>query len=121
MQKLSFIFFALALYACNSSNNNTMSADNKSDTTGSGSEEGFTSLFDGKSTNGWHSYGRSSVGEAWKVVDGTLTIDTMVKKTNPSSGGDLLTNEEYDNFHLKLEWKISPKGNSGIIFYVNED
>jgi hypothetical protein len=36
-------------------------------------------------------------------------------------GGDLVTNEEFDNFHLKLEWKISTNGNSGIIFFVHED
>jgi hypothetical protein len=35
--------------------------------------------------------------------------------------GDLVTDKEYGDFHLKLEWKISPNGNSGIIFYVNED
>ena len=33
----------------------------------------------------------------------------------------MVTNDEYENFHLKLEWKISPKGNSGVIFYVKED
>ena len=36
-------------------------------------------------------------------------------------GGDIVTNEAYENFHLKLEWKIAPAGNSGIFFLVNED
>jgi hypothetical protein len=35
-------------------------------------------------------------------------------------GGDLVTNEEYESFDLKLDWKIDPGGNSGIIFYVQE-
>ena len=35
--------------------------------------------------------------------------------------GDLLTDKEYENFHLKIDWKISPKGNSGILFWVQED
>ena len=35
--------------------------------------------------------------------------------------GDLVTNEEYGNFDLKLDWKIGLKGNSGIIFYIHED
>jgi hypothetical protein len=33
----------------------------------------------------------------------------------------MVSNDSYENFDLKLEWKISPKGNSGIIFLVNED
>ncbi len=32
-----------------------------------------------------------------------------------------MTNEDFGNFDLKLDWKISEKGNSGIIFYVKED
>jgi hypothetical protein len=32
-----------------------------------------------------------------------------------------VTNDEFGNFDLKLEWRISPKGNSGVIFYVKED
>jgi len=78
---------------------------------------GWITLFDGKTTNGWHSYGKANSTGRWKVSDGTLTIDTAKK----GEGGDLCTAEEYGNFDLKLEWKIAPKGNSGIIFYVNED
>jgi hypothetical protein len=36
-------------------------------------------------------------------------------------GGDIVTDKEYTNFHLKLEWKVAPKSNSGIIFYIHED
>jgi hypothetical protein len=36
-------------------------------------------------------------------------------------GGDLVTDKEYTNFHLKLEWKVAANANSGIIFFVNED
>lgn len=78
---------------------------------------GFKPLFDGKSTAGWHSYGKTAAASDWKVENGTLHL---VPGT-PRNGGDLVTNEEYDNFHLKLEWKISPKGNSGIIFYIHDD
>lgn len=77
----------------------------------------WVKLFDGQTTNGWHSYGKSTAGSAWKVVDGALFLDAKAVKND---GGDLVTDKEYGNFHLKLEWKISPKGNSGIIFYVHE-
>lgn len=80
-------------------------------------KEGWKLLFDGKTTKGWHKYGGNPIGEAWKAADGTLYLDTAVK----NGGGDITTVNEFDNFDLKLEWKISPGGNSGIIFYVHED
>lgn len=80
----------------------------------------WTSLFDGKSTNGWHTYGKSYAGTAWKVENTTLMLDpTVARETNQR--GDLITDKEYENFHLQLEWKIAEGGNSGIIFLVNED
>jgi len=85
-------------------------------------EKGFKSLFDGKTSKGWHIYGNKSGGEAWKVEDGVLHLDAAYKKANKGNGGgDLITDGAYENFHLKIEWKISPKGNSGIIFYSQED
>jgi hypothetical protein len=72
-------------------------------------------LFDGKTTNGWHSYLKSGPG-AWSVVDGTLQLDPAAP-----GQGDLVTDNEYENYDLKLEWKIAEGGNSGIIFGVHED
>ena len=84
--------------------------------------EGWELLFDGTSTAGWHTYGNKPVGKAWKVVDGTLTIDVSEKKDGKVvGGGDIVTDKEFDNFHLKYDWKISVNGNSGIIFYAQED
>jgi len=83
--------------------------------------DGWQLLFDGKSTNGWHTYGKTSAGNAWAVKDGAIFLDAANKKSSGDGGGDLVTDEEYDNFHLKLDWKIGPKGNSGIIFYIHED
>lgn len=83
-------------------------------------QKGFKPLFDGTTTTGWHTYGKTTVGNAWKVeADGVLHFDPAAAKNG--QGGDLVTDQEYTNFHLKLEWKVAPKANSGIIFYVNED
>ncbi|NCI48444.1 DUF1080 domain-containing protein [Sediminibacterium roseum] len=79
-------------------------------------QKGFVSLFDGKSLKGWHVYGHRPLTEAWSVQDGAIFFD-RTKKAN----GDLLTDNQYENFHLKYDWKISPKGNSGVIFWVQED
>lgn len=80
---------------------------------------GWELLFDGQSLKGWHSYGKDHAGNAWKVEDGAFMLDKSQGKK--LEGGDLTTDKEYKNFDLKLEWKISKNGNSGVIFLVNED
>ncbi len=91
---------------------------NKSTMNGSESG-GWQKLFDGKSIEGWHTYGKTTAGSDWKVQDGAIYLDAPNKTAG--QGGDLVTNAEFDNYHLKLEWKISKNGNSGIIFNVHED
>ena len=83
-------------------------------------QEKWVSLFDGKTTNGWHSYGENAAGAAWKAVDGNLVFDPSAKVNN-KVGGDLVSNDSFNDFHLQLEWKISKNGNSGIIFFVQDN
>ena len=75
---------------------------------------GWTSLFDGKTTTGWRNYKQDKIGEGWKVVDGALTRADQ-------GAGDIITTEQFDNFELILDYKISPEGNSGIMFRVTEE
>lgn len=83
--------------------------------------EEWISLFDGQSLNGWSKYGGGEVGKAWKVENGELYLDATNKANwQTGDGGDIVTNEEFENFHLKYEWKIAQKGNSGVMFYVHE-
>jgi len=82
-------------------------------------DKGWQPLFDSKSTNGWHTYGKTTAGKGWKVDQGSLHLDVTNK--NREERGDLVTNEEFENFDLKLEWKISEGSNSGIIFNIKED
>lgn len=85
-------------------------------------QEGWQLLFDGKTTNGWHLYGERTAGKFWKASGGMLYPDQEHSNDfDKSQKRDLVTDDEYGNFHLKLEWRISEKGNSGIIFYVKED
>jgi cytochrome c len=84
--------------------------------------EGWKLLFDGKSTTGWHKYNAEGIGAAWKVQQGTLVLDGVKNKDgNITDGGDIITDEEYENFELQIEWKISEAGNSGILFNVVAD
>ena len=78
-------------------------------------KDGWQLLFDGKSTRGWHIFQKpETLNPQWKVENGTLTL------TN-KGGGDLVSDQEYENFELSLEWKISKNGNSGIFFNVSEN
>lgn len=62
------------------------------------------------------------MGFAWKVKEDLLYLDTSIKENwQIKGGGDIVTDEEYENFELQLEWKIAKDGNSGIILYVHED
>jgi hypothetical protein len=82
---------------------------------------GWQLLFDGNSKSNFHVFNKKSDGAAWQIVDGALHLDTTNKKDGKiAGGGDLVTNDEYGNFDLKLDWKIAAGGNSGILFYVQE-
>jgi len=118
MRNYYTLLIAMALLSCHSTKKTTMSTSNQ----GEAMEDGWISLFDGKTTNGWHRYGQSTVGKAWKVENGILHLDASSKKDwQTEEGGDILSADEFEDFDLKLEWKIAPRGNSGVIFYAHED
>ena len=92
------------------------------DTSFNAADTAWISLFNGKTTAGWHTYGKTVAGNAWKVKNGLLHLDASEKAGwQTKNGGDLVTNDEFEDFQLSVEWKISRAGNSGIIFYVKED
>jgi hypothetical protein len=117
---LSFSLLTLASCTSSKSTTETVAADN----TLSSKEQkaGWKLLFDGTSTNGWHTFGQQKVGAAWNIENGSLHLGTAAKEGfQTSGGGDIVTDDAYENYHLKLEWKISKNGNSGIIFDVQDD
>ncbi|WP_121354193.1 3-keto-disaccharide hydrolase [Flavisolibacter nicotianae] len=117
MHKLSFVVAAAALLSCSTQNKTTMQSTGNNT---AANEAGWVSLFDGKTTSGWHTYNKTGVGSAWKAEDGVLHLDAKGKKEG-LQGGDIVTDQEFENFHLKYDWKIAPNGNSGVIFYSKED
>ena len=70
-------------------------------------------LFDGETTAGWRGYRAEGMPDGWAVVDGNLT--------RVASAGDIVTEEQFGNFELALEWNISPGGNSGIFIRATEN
>ena len=88
--------------------NNQLTEDEK--------KEGWVSLFDGKSTNGWHLYNRGNVPSVWIAQNGELYCDPESKLEQ----GDLTSDKEFENFDLKFDWKIEKMGNSGVFINVIE-
>ncbi len=79
-------------------------------------KEGWELLFDGRTTDGWHSYLEDSAS-GWVVEEGTL----KGLGKGGDIGGDIVSDKKFSNFELKLEWKIGAQGNSGILYLVDED
>ena len=83
-------------------------------------DQGWRLLFDGESTEGWRGYNKKSFPEkGWEIEDNALKV--IGSGTGEAgNGGDIIFDEEFKNFELSLEWKISKGGNSGI-FYLAEE
>ena len=77
-------------------------------------KEGWKLLFNGKSLDGWHVY-QNRPNTSWKVAGDTLYSSGEINQ------GDLVTDEQYENFELSIDWKIAPHGNSGIMYLVTEE
>jgi len=123
---VSLSVLSLLATACGSSTekenaeNSSTEEEVKVETTASQEEE-WISLFNGENLEGWTNYNKETVGPAWKVEDGVLFLDASNKEDwQVNGGGDIVTNEIFGDFHLKLDWKISENGNSGIMFLVQE-
>jgi len=76
---------------------------------------GFALIFDGKTLNGWTGYRMDHPPKNWTAKDGVLTCRPG------SEGGDLRTADMYGDFELVLEYRMSPGGNSGIMYRSTED
>lgn len=74
-------------------------------------DEGWELLFDGESTQGWHNYLEEGI-TGWKVGRGILYTE--------GGNGDIITDREFKNFELNVDWKIQDQGNSGVFYYVRE-
>lgn len=83
-------------------------------------EEGFVSLFDGKTLKGWKKHmglPADNIGGKWEVSDGTIAGD----QDPPGKGGFLITEGKYRDYILKLETRIDWPVDSGIFLRVGED
>jgi hypothetical protein len=87
-----------------------MSARQQNTLTAPEKAAGWRLLFDGSTMAGWRGFKTAEPPAGWRPVDGALVW--------AGTGGDLMTVDEFADFELRLEWKITKGGNSGIMFHV---
>ncbi len=81
-------------------------------------DQGVTMLFNGENLDGWKAYNSDEITQ-WKVEDGAIAFSAAEGERSGSE--NLISEKEFTNFELSLEWKISEGGNSGIMWGVQED
>jgi hypothetical protein len=116
MKPIIFSCLAVSLFfSCDETKKSTNT--NEMTTTEPGA--GYTSLFDGQTMAGWRTY-QNKPADSWTVKDGTLYCKGSTTDKSDRRA-DLITTGQYENFDLSLDWKISPQGNSGIMYLVTEE
>ncbi len=81
---------------------------------------GWVSLFDGSTSKGWRGVYKTAFPDSgWIVQEGCL-IHKASKGGESNSGGDIITEKQYRNFELELDFNVSEGGNSGIKYFVLE-
>ncbi|MFW5819669.1 MAG: 3-keto-disaccharide hydrolase [Bacteroidota bacterium] len=87
----------------------------------SAEEEGWIVMFNGESTDGWRNYNKETFPEqGWVIEDQALRCIGSGQGEAGGKGGDIIYDQKFKDFHLKLEWKISKGGNSGIFYLARE-
>ncbi len=116
MKKIGVLLIALFAYTiiyAQSAKENTLTDKEK--------KEGWILLFDGKTTDGWRGYQKETFPKGWSIENGALKCNASGRgEAGARDGGDIIYDKKFSDFYLKLEWKISEGGNSGI-FYLGQE
>lgn len=81
---------------------------------------GWKLLWDGKTTSGWRGANMDAFPDGgWIIKDKSLTV-TESGGGESTHGGDIVTEKQYGNFELSLDFKLSTGANSGIKYFVIE-
>lgn len=83
--------------------------------------KGWRLLWDGKTTNGWRLANYDTFPTVgWAIQDGVLKV-LGTKKDSLVKSGDIITDKEFSNFELEMDFKVNTGGNSGLKYFVVED
>ncbi|MDN3665842.1 DUF1080 domain-containing protein [Algibacter miyuki] len=82
-------------------------------------KKGWKLLWDGETTNGWRGAKLEEFPEnGWQIEDGVLSVLSS-GGAESNAGGDIVTKEQFGDFELKVDFKLTPGANSGIKYYVD--
>jgi hypothetical protein len=83
--------------------------------------DGWITLFDGKTFNGWRGYNRADMPAAWVIEDNAIKIQgSGAGEAGAANGGDIIFAHKFKNFELQVEWKVAKGSNSGIFYLAQE-
>jgi len=99
-----FVLFLASLASLGFAEPNQLSSEDKA--------AGWLLLFNGRDLKGWHAPGKTTgPAEKWDVQDGWLHC-------LGKGGGDMVTDEQFEEFELEWEWRLAAAGNSGLKYFV---
>ncbi len=121
MKKLTLLTILVVLFACKekAKETTTEATEPKDEQMVEKEDQEWTVLFDGSSFNGWHLYNAGEIDEPWKLENGAMVFYPPEDRAKGESY-NIVTDKEFTNFVLSLEWKVSEGGNSGIFWGVYE-
>ena len=112
----------LALTGCKNENRESaetaVTENEEMEQTNMNKQEEWKELFNGENLEGWKAYNKDQISEQWKVENGAIVFSPM---ESVEGSENLISEEEFGNFELSVEWKISEGGNSGIMWGVQEE
>lgn len=83
--------------------------------------DGWITLFDGKTFNGWRGYDRPDMPARWVIEDGAIKMQgSGGGEAGGENGGDIIFAHKFKNFELEMEWKVAKGSNSGIFYMIQE-
>lgn len=84
-------------------------------------KEGWQMLWDGKTTDGWRGAKIDAFpNQGWVIENGELIV-LASGGAESAAGGDIVTTQDYSNFELLVDFKLTSGANSGIKYYVDTE
>jgi hypothetical protein len=112
------VLASLSLFLSYCNNQQPAEETNHSQQADNMKEDSVIQLFNGTNLEGWHGFNKTGAVTNWIVQDGALVC---LGAAEGDTGGDIVTDKEFDNFELSWEWKVDKGSNSGVMYHVVED